>query len=152
MVCGSGSGRKGKEEKVRITKQGAGTDNMDKNEQERRTSRCGGRRGDSRKEGKGKDSGILREKEPMVKTKRDNRAKNTSFVTTFEGLAGLLMGQNIPQQLTRTSSNRLVVAAWLVFAYVLVSVYNGNMTAKLTVPIYPPRPETLAELVAVTDR
>lgn len=45
-----------------------------------------------------------------------------------------------------------MVATWLIFAYVVVSVYNGNLTATLTVPAYPPRPETLSELVAVTQR
>ncbi|XP_071545448.1 ionotropic receptor 21a-like [Panulirus ornatus] len=65
---------------------------------------------------------------------------------------GTLLGQNISQWLPRASSSRVLVAAWLVFAFIIGTVYRGNLTAALTLPKYPPRPETLEELVNYVDR
>ncbi|MPC18180.1 Glutamate receptor 1 [Portunus trituberculatus] len=65
----------------------------------------------------------------------------------FQDMTGMLLGQNLPRRLPRTSSTRILVATWLVFAIVFVSAYCGNLTASLTLPKYPPRPETLLQLV-----
>ncbi|XP_071535898.1 ionotropic receptor 21a-like [Panulirus ornatus] len=65
---------------------------------------------------------------------------------------GTLLGQNISKGLFRTSSSRMLAAAWLVFAFILGTVYRGNLTASLTLPRYPPRPETVEELVNHVDR
>ncbi|ROT68778.1 Variant Ionotropic Glutamate Receptor [Penaeus vannamei] len=56
-----------------------------------------------------------------------------------------------PQGLPRRSSTRVLVGAWLLFSMVVVYVYKGNLTASLMLPKYPPRPETLAELVTAVD-
>ncbi|XP_071526951.1 ionotropic receptor 93a-like [Panulirus ornatus] len=67
-------------------------------------------------------------------------------------VTGILVGQNLPLRLPNVSSSRLLVAAWLVFAFIIGTVYRGNLTAALTLPKFPPRPETLEELVDAVDR
>ncbi|XP_045112358.1 uncharacterized protein LOC123505235 [Portunus trituberculatus] len=62
-------------------------------------------------------------------------------------MVGMLLGQNLPRRVSYTSSSRVLVAAWLVFALILGLAYRGNLTASLTLPKYPPRPETLMEIV-----
>ncbi|KAK3873599.1 hypothetical protein Pcinc_021403 [Petrolisthes cinctipes] len=67
-----------------------------------------------------------------------------------------LLGQN----LTRNSGSgwvrgwwvRVLLGAWLVFALVLGVAYRTNLTAALTIPQYPPRPETLEQLVGVVKK
>ncbi|KAK4327145.1 hypothetical protein Pmani_002374 [Petrolisthes manimaculis] len=73
-------------------------------------------------------------------------------ITSHQAMTGMLLGQNLPQCLPNTNSVRVLVAAWLVGALVLVSAYRGNLTANLTLPKYPPRPETIPELVNAVDR
>lgn len=63
-------------------------------------------------------------------------------------MIGTLLNETIPGELPRKSSTRVVLAAWFVFAFIVGNVYRGNLTASLTVPKYPPRAETLAQLVA----
>ncbi|XP_071527025.1 ionotropic receptor 93a-like [Panulirus ornatus] len=70
----------------------------------------------------------------------------------LQHMTGMLLGQNLPRRLPTTSSSRLLVAAWLVFAFIIGTVYRCNLTAHLTLPKYPPRPETVEELVEVIDR
>lgn len=70
----------------------------------------------------------------------------------FLDMTGILLGQSLLQWLPSTSSSRVLVVAWLVFALILGSAYSGNLTASLTLPKYPPRPETLPELVEAVDR
>ncbi|XP_042231759.1 ionotropic receptor 93a-like [Homarus americanus] len=72
--------------------------------------------------------------------------------TVVQDVAGMLVGQNLPQRLPRTSSSRVLVATWLMFALIFGSAYRGNLTAFLTLPKYPPRAETLQELVSTADR
>ncbi|ROT85935.1 Variant Ionotropic Glutamate Receptor, partial [Penaeus vannamei] len=69
-----------------------------------------------------------------------------------QDLTGMLLGQSPPQGLPRRSSTRVLVGAWLLFSMVVVYVYKGNLTASLMLPKYPPRPETLAELVTVVRK
>ncbi|XP_071527026.1 ionotropic receptor 93a-like [Panulirus ornatus] len=69
-----------------------------------------------------------------------------------QDVAGMLLGQSLPPRLPSTSSSRLLVAAWLVFAFIIGTVYRGNLTAHLTLPKYPPRPETVQELVDAVDK
>ncbi|MPC87349.1 hypothetical protein E2C01_082210 [Portunus trituberculatus] len=82
---------------------------------------------------------------------RDNpRDGQTSLVD--EALRTLL-GQNLSVGCRRMGSRaKLVLGAWLIFALVIGSAYRGNLTAFLTIPKYPPRPETLPQLVEVVDR
>lgn len=64
----------------------------------------------------------------------------------------ILLGQDFSQWRARTTASRLVVATWLVVALVVGVAYRGNLTASLTSPMYPPRPETAAEMVRVVER
>lgn len=70
----------------------------------------------------------------------------------FQDMTGMLLGQNLPRRLPTTSSTRVLVTAWLLFAFIIGAAYRGNLTASLTLPIYPARPETLKELVDAADR
>ncbi|MPC71215.1 hypothetical protein E2C01_065487 [Portunus trituberculatus] len=72
---------------------------------------------------------------------------NMGVGTVFQDMVGMLLGQNLPRRLSYTTSSRVLVAAWLVFALILGMAYRGNLTASLTLPKYPPRPETLKEIV-----
>lgn len=62
-------------------------------------------------------------------------------------VVGTLFDEAIPGELPRRSSTRVVLAAWLIFSFIVGTVYRSNLTASLTVPKYPPRAETLAQLV-----
>ncbi|KAK4324878.1 hypothetical protein Pmani_004528 [Petrolisthes manimaculis] len=70
----------------------------------------------------------------------------------MQDMTGMLLGQNLPSRLPVTTSSRILVAAWLVFALILGLAYRGNLTASLTIPKFPPRPETLEQLVDAVDR
>ncbi|XP_042233811.1 glutamate receptor 2-like [Homarus americanus] len=64
---------------------------------------------------------------------------------------GTLLAQSVNKYLL-SSSSQVLVAAWLVFAFIVGTAYRGNLTAALTLPKYPPRPETLEQLVRVADK
>lgn len=64
---------------------------------------------------------------------------------------GTLLGQNFYKWLPKSTLSRILVAAWLVFAFILGTAYRGNLTAALTLPTYPPRPETIEQLVDTVD-
>ncbi|XP_047487061.1 ionotropic receptor 21a-like [Penaeus chinensis] len=65
---------------------------------------------------------------------------------------GTLLGQNLNQLHSHSNAARLLLGAWLIFAFILGTAYRGNLTAALTLPNYPPRPETLQELVQAVKR
>ncbi|XP_045111726.1 uncharacterized protein LOC123504886 [Portunus trituberculatus] len=81
-----------------------------------------------------------------------DKDENLLLGTVFHQMVGMLLGQSLSHHLFKTSSTRILVAAWLVFAIILGSAYSGNLTATLTLPKYPPRPETLKQLVDTADR
>ncbi|XP_047480119.1 glutamate receptor ionotropic, NMDA 3B-like [Penaeus chinensis] len=64
----------------------------------------------------------------------------------------ILLGQDFSQWRARTTASRIVIAAWLVVALIVGVAYRGNLTASLTSPVYPPRPETAAALVKAVER
>lgn len=68
---------------------------------------------------------------------------NTS--PTLETLA-ILLGQDIIYRLPKGDRSRLVVIVWLVFSFLLGTAYRGTLTAFLSVPEYPSRPENMEEL------
>ena len=70
----------------------------------------------------------------------------------FQGMTGVLLGQSLPYRLTTAYSSRVLMAAWIIFAFIFGAAYRGNLTASLTLPKYPPRPETLPQLVDSVDR
>ncbi|ROT65113.1 Variant Ionotropic Glutamate Receptor, partial [Penaeus vannamei] len=68
------------------------------------------------------------------------------------GVVGTLLGQSLNQLHSHSNAARLLLGAWLIFAFILGTAYRGNLTAALTLPMYPPRPETLQELVKAVKR
>lgn len=72
--------------------------------------------------------------------------------SVFQDMTGILLGQNLPHQLPNSSASRVLIAAWLAFALIFGTAYRGNLTAYLTLPKYPSRPETLPQLVEVVKR
>ncbi|XP_063889389.1 uncharacterized protein LOC135116113 [Scylla paramamosain] len=60
---------------------------------------------------------------------------------------GTLLDEAIPGELPQRSNTRVVLTAWLIFSFVVGTVYRSNLTAYLTIPKYPPRIETLGGLV-----
>ncbi|XP_042233765.1 glutamate receptor 2-like [Homarus americanus] len=81
-----------------------------------------------------------------------NRHGGLDFGAVIQEVIGTLLGQGFTGKLSTSRSNRLLVALWLVFAFILGTAYRGNLTASLTLPKYPPRPETVEELVKHIDR
>lgn len=63
-------------------------------------------------------------------------------------VVGSLLGQDLASKFIPGVSGRVLAAAWLLFALVLGTAYRGNLTASLTAPKFPPRVETLEQLVA----
>lgn len=80
--------------------------------------------------------------------KHGRDGENTEAWLVVKQVVGSLLDEAIPGMLPRRSSTRVVLAAWLIFAFVVGTVYRGNLTASLTVPRYPPRAETLAQLAS----
>ncbi|XP_047482563.1 uncharacterized protein LOC125034667 [Penaeus chinensis] len=74
---------------------------------------------------------------------RDVMTLRNGFTLMF----GSLLGQSV--EMGRTSKNgfRVLVGGWLIFAFIVGTAYRGNLTAALTLPKYPPRPETIEQLV-----
>lgn len=62
-------------------------------------------------------------------------------------VVGTLLDETIPGKLPRQSSTRVVLTAWMIFSFIVGTIYRSNLTACLTVPKYPSRPETLKQLV-----
>ncbi|XP_071527027.1 ionotropic receptor 93a-like [Panulirus ornatus] len=65
---------------------------------------------------------------------------------------GILVGQNLPLRLPNADTSHMLLTLWLLFALIMGLVYRGNLTAALTLPKYPPRPETIEQLVNTVDR
>ncbi|KAK8397522.1 hypothetical protein O3P69_004342 [Scylla paramamosain] len=86
-----------------------------------------------------------------VRTQCDSTSRLASGAV-YQDMMGMLLGQNLPRRLPTTSSSRILVGTWLMFALVIGLAYRGNLTASLTLPKYPPRPETLSQLVDTVDR
>ncbi|XP_045111732.1 glutamate receptor 2-like [Portunus trituberculatus] len=78
--------------------------------------------------------------------------RTTLLESVFLDMAGMFLAQSLPHRLPWDSSSRVLMAAWLVFALILASAYRGNLTAALTLPKYPTRPETISQLVDTVER
>ncbi|XP_053655872.1 ionotropic receptor 93a-like [Cherax quadricarinatus] len=76
----------------------------------------------------------------------------TDTVVVVHHLTGMLLGQNLPRRLPKTCSSRVLVAVWLIFGLIITTAYRGNLTAFLSLPKYPPRAETLQQLVTTAER
>nr|XP_045612753.1 glutamate receptor-like [Procambarus clarkii] len=79
-------------------------------------------------------------------------SRGISMGDATEIAVGALLGQGTNKHLPGRSSSRVLLVAWLVFTFVVGTVYRGNLTATLTMPKYPPTPETLEQLVKVVHK
>lgn len=88
-----------------------------------------------------------------MKTCLSNDPGNARSPPLLDEVMRTLLGQNLSVGCkTMGTRARLVLGSWLIFALVIGSAYRGNLTASLTIPKYPPRPETLVELVEVVKK
>ncbi|XP_063875872.1 uncharacterized protein LOC135108640 isoform X2 [Scylla paramamosain] len=76
----------------------------------------------------------------------ENKESETWLVV--RQVVGTLLDEAITGELPRKSSTRVMLTAWLIFSFIVGTVYRSNLTASLTAPKYPRRAETLADLVA----
>ncbi|XP_045111733.1 uncharacterized protein LOC123504892 [Portunus trituberculatus] len=74
------------------------------------------------------------------------------IVAVIQDMSGMFLAQSLPHRLPRTFSSRVLVGTWLLFSLILGLSYRCNLTASLTIPKYPPRPETIPQLVETVDR
>ena len=82
----------------------------------------------------------------------NNVCKGTSWWISVRIVLGIILSQDFPKNIPKTSSWRLLVGAWLIFALIVSTGYRSNLTAYLTLPTYLPRIETLKELVEIGAR
>lgn len=75
-----------------------------------------------------------------------NKERASGAWLAMRQVIGTLLDEAIPGELPVSDSTRIVLAAWLIFSFIVGTVYRSNLTASLTVPQYPPRVETLAGL------
>ncbi|XP_042872734.1 uncharacterized protein LOC122253581 [Penaeus japonicus] len=82
----------------------------------------------------------------------DVKERKSDAWTVILEMVGSLLGQSTAERTGKRSGGRVMLASWLIFAFIITTAYRGNLTAALTLPKYPPRVETLPELVEVVDK
>lgn len=82
----------------------------------------------------------------------DKKSSTTGFGRVAETVFGILMWQSVVLNAVRNNGTRVLVMAWMLFAFIVGTAYRGNLTAALTLPKYPPRVETVAQLAETVDR
>ncbi|XP_066947199.1 ionotropic receptor 93a-like [Macrobrachium rosenbergii] len=90
--------------------------------------------------------GVIRGSEKLQDLKR------LSAELVILDVLGTLLGQALSNRLPETASTKVLLLIWLMFAFIVGTVYKGNLMAFLVAPRYPPRPETLEELVKIVQR
>ncbi|XP_066947201.1 ionotropic receptor 21a-like [Macrobrachium rosenbergii] len=90
--------------------------------------------------------GVIRGSEKLQDLKR------LSAELVILDVLGTLLGQALSNRLPVTASTKVLLLIWLIFAFIVGTVYKGNLMAFLVAPRYPPRPETLEELVKIVQR
>ncbi|KAK7080315.1 hypothetical protein SK128_025429 [Halocaridina rubra] len=63
----------------------------------------------------------------------------------------ILLGQPHSSLILETNPVRILILTWLLFAFIVGIVYKSSLTAYLTLPKYPQRPESMEELVEAVD-
>ncbi|XP_053642170.1 glutamate receptor ionotropic, kainate glr-3-like [Cherax quadricarinatus] len=63
-----------------------------------------------------------------------------------------LLGQGYSRRHPANISNRLLLAVWLIFVFIMGTAYRGTLTASLTLTKTPSRPETVEDLVTTVHR
>nr|XP_045607000.1 uncharacterized protein LOC123763726 [Procambarus clarkii] len=69
-----------------------------------------------------------------------------------QAVIGTLFGQGFTRGHVPRGSSSLIVAVWLMAVFILGTAYRSNLTASLTQPSYPPRPENVEGLVREIER
>ncbi|XP_069177536.1 uncharacterized protein [Procambarus clarkii] len=83
---------------------------------------------------------------------RITNGESVNASAVLQMIISTLLSQDFNRKLANTSSRRVLLVTWLVSAFILGTVYRGNLTAALTLPKYPPRVETVEQLVATFDK
>lgn len=81
---------------------------------------------------------------------RGNPSSNS--IENIQTVVAMLLSQSVLPRLSTYNSARNLLAVWLLFAFVLSTAYKGSLIAFLTLPKYPPRVETIEDLVNTVDR
>ncbi|XP_068210463.1 uncharacterized protein [Palaemon carinicauda] len=84
-----------------------------------------------------------------------SRSEETSLGRIAMCVFGTLLSQTLDRRIDAVSrgvSSRFLIISWLVSAFVIGTIYKGNLIASILAPRYPPRPETPDQLVKVVDR
>ncbi|XP_037782039.1 uncharacterized protein LOC119578542 [Penaeus monodon] len=89
----------------------------------------------------------------VIRLDWENQRKSpaTGIGRVAETVFGILMWQSVVLSAARDNGSRVLVMAWMIFAFIVGTAYRGNLTAALTLPKYPPRVETLLQLVNTFD-
>ena len=77
--------------------------------------------------------------------------KRYSVDLAYMEILGTFIGENVTKSLPKSDSGRTLIVGWLIFAFIIGTGYSGNLKANLTLPKYPPRIETVDELVESVD-
>lgn len=78
--------------------------------------------------------------------KQSDHGGGPSAWLVMKQVLGTLLDEAIPGELPMRNPTRVVLTTWLIFSFIVGTVYRSNLTACLTVPKYPPRVENLAQL------
>ncbi|MPC67068.1 hypothetical protein E2C01_061232 [Portunus trituberculatus] len=78
--------------------------------------------------------------------------KNHEVWLAVKLVIGTLLDEAIPGKLPRKTPLRVLLTAWLICTFIFGTVYRSNLTACLTIPTYPSRPETLVDLLNIGAR
>lgn len=81
-----------------------------------------------------------------------NPGSRVDHGAVVQSVVGMLLSQSIQLKISGFSSIRILVAVWLTLSIIFATAYQGNLTASLTLPKYPPRPETVPQLVTAVKR
>ncbi|MPC54325.1 hypothetical protein E2C01_048235 [Portunus trituberculatus] len=82
-----------------------------------------------------------------VEMNRSGKDKGPDPWLVMKQVLGTLLDEAIPGQLPLRSTTRVVLTAWLLFSFIVGTVYRSNLTASLTVVKDPPRIKSFAGLV-----
>ncbi|XP_064122547.1 glutamate receptor ionotropic, delta-1-like [Macrobrachium nipponense] len=82
----------------------------------------------------------------------DHPEKTSLYGLVFMDVVGTLLGQTLTLKLPMIASTRIILLSWLVFTFIVTNLYRSNLMAFLIAPRYPPRPESLEQMVKVAKR
>ena len=84
--------------------------------------------------------------------KHNVEGKNDQTWLAINLVIGTLLDEPISGEYPKNTPMRMLLTPWLTCVFILGTVYRSNLTACLTIPTYPPRPETLVDLLNIGAR